>query len=146
MHTHKYIHMRLLTLSLSLSLSPSLPPSLPLSSSPSPPSPILHTHTGCDQRQCFSDTWALNLDTGEWILLINTSAVTFPYPEARFTTAGGIYPGQNELWLSMGETSNGRRLSDTWILRLNLTMDGSNVIYEGKRQLADLYNYNVVTM
>ena len=92
-----------------------------------------HTHTGCDQSECLSDTWAFNFDTNQWLMIVNTSALTSPYPQARFTTAGGVYPGQNELWLSMGETNGGRKLSDTWILRLNIVMDGTNVDYNGMK-------------
>ena len=60
-------------------------------------------------------------------MIVNTTSLSTPYPEARFSTAGGIYPGRNELWLSMGETNSGRKLSDTWILRVNVAMDGSSV-------------------
>ena len=130
-HTLKHTCNNIIMLSLPLSYLP-----LSLSLPPSPPTPLpphTRTHTGCDQTQCFSDTWALNLDTNEWLLLVNTSSVTFPYPQARFTTAGGIYPGQNTLWLSMGETSSGRKLSDTWIFRVSFAMDGTNIIFNGKK-------------
>ena len=71
--------------------------------------------------------------TNEWLLVNTSTSVTFPYPEARFTTAGGVFPGQNLLWLSMGETSNGRKLSDTWILRVNFVREGSNIAFNGKK-------------
>lgn len=89
--------------------------------SPFPP------HVGCDFNTCFSDTWALNLveNSPEWQLLLDpenrTENETEPFPEGRFTTAGGVYPGESELWLSMGNSNSGRRLSDTWVFELNFT-------------------------
>ncbi len=64
----------------------------------------------------------MNLDTRtEWILVINGSTSDLPVPRGRFTGAGGIYPGTSHLWLSMGETTSGRKLSDTWVLDVNVT-------------------------
>ena len=59
------------------------------------------------------------------MLLVNASQTTLPVPQARFTVAGGIYPGTNELWLSMGETVAGRKLSDTWVMEINI--NGSQI-------------------
>ena len=81
-----------------------------------------HTHTlGCNLDTCFADTWAFNIATQEWTQLINSNNHSGPIPSARRYTAGGVYPGQNELWLSMGESPSGRKLSDTWVLRVNTT-------------------------
>lgn len=52
-----------------------------------------------------------------WSLLVNASSQ--PVPRARTTSAGGTYPGQTELWLSMGENKFGRKFSDTWVLNVN---------------------------
>ena len=82
-----------------------------------------HSPTGCDFNTCFSDTWALDLTAvnPEWFQLLDTSNTSDPYPDARFTVAGGVYPGSSQLWLSMGEGLAGRKLSDTWILQINDT-------------------------
>lgn len=79
--------------------------------------------TGCDFEECFSDAWYLDTSavTPQWKLLINS---TEGVPEARFTVAGGVYPGSDQLWLSMGETAFRRKLSDTWILQINSTDGG----------------------
>lgn len=45
-------------------------------------------------------------------------------PEARYTVAGGVYPGSEQLWLSMGVNQVGKKLSDTWVLEINATEDG----------------------
>ena len=66
-----------------------------------------------------------------WMILINSSSLANQLPEARFTTAGGVYPGRNELWMSMGETTTGKKLSDTWVLRFSVAMQGPNVIFNG---------------
>ena len=56
----------------------------------------------------------------DWVLL---SKISGPTPEARSTEAGGIFPGSNQLWISMGESVVGRKFSDTWVLELE-TADG----------------------
>jgi len=82
--------------------------------------------TGCDLEVCFDDTWAIDVTSDDpvWMELTDlSSGGSGGLPEARFTVAGGVYPGSDWLWLSMGETISGRRLSDTWTLQLNLTDD-----------------------
>jgi len=77
--------------------------------------------SGCNLTTCFADTWALDLDTrSQWVELINAPQAVLPLPKARFTVAGGIYPGTQQLWLSMGEDVTGRKLSDTWILEVDI--------------------------
>lgn len=66
--------------------------------------------------------------TPQWFNLIQPAAGSntsddVPIPEARLTAAGGVYPGSNQLWLSMGEGQSGRKLSDTWVLQVNNTDD-----------------------
>lgn len=79
--------------------------------------------SGCDFDTCFSDTWAMDLSAAlpQWFLLVNSTISPLPIPEARFTAAGGVYPGSDQLWLSMGESISGRKLSDTWVLQINET-------------------------
>ncbi len=74
---------------------------------------------GCNNEECFSDTWALDSATDTWSLLVNSTTQTAP--RARFTSAGGVYPGGSDLWLSMGQNiaSLSRKFSDTWVLRVN---------------------------
>ncbi len=55
----------------------------------------------------------------EWTQLIDSTNTSLPFPEARFTVAGGVYPGSDQLWISMGDNISGRKLSDTWILQVN---------------------------
>jgi len=83
---------------------------------------------GCDNATCFDDTWAFDSDTNSWILLVNSSAQIAP--RARTTTAGGVFPGQSELWLSMGENKAQfkRKFSDTWILRVDTTTPSGIII------------------
>ena len=64
----------------------------------------------------------------DWMILINSSNYSEPIPTARFTRAGGVYPGEEQLWISMGESESGRKLSDTWILEVNLT-DGISGLF-----------------
>lgn len=88
---------------------------------------LLCSFAGCDRDICFSDAWAMDLsaDTPEWSILIDPSSNSSgPIPEARFTVAGGVYPGSDQLWLCMGETKAGLKLSDTWILQISNTDEG----------------------
>ena len=73
--------------------------------------------TGCGDETCYADTWAFDTNNAIWSLLVNASSQSVP--RGRTTSAGGIYPGQNELWLSMGENTFGRKFSDTWVLNVN---------------------------
>ncbi|KAL5499655.1 hypothetical protein EMCRGX_G011109 [Ephydatia muelleri] len=57
-----------------------------------------------------SATWAYSFEGDRWMEL-NTSALK---PRARYGSAGGTYGDQ--LFLSMGWSAGGRRLSDTWAL------------------------------
>ena len=57
-----------------------------------------------------STTWAYSFADDRWEVL-NTSALK---PRARYGGAGGVYGDQ--LFLSMGWSAGGRRLSDTWVL------------------------------
>ena len=66
----------------------------------------------------------LSLDTPDWFLLVNSTGYPDPLPRARLTVAGGVFPGADQFWLSMGEEASGRKLSDTWVLEINRTDDG----------------------
>lgn len=66
----------------------------------------------------------LSVASPDWTLLVHTVG---PIPDARFTVAGGIYQGTSHLWMSMGETVLGRKLSDTWVLELNTNGDISGM-------------------
>lgn len=74
---------------------------------------------------CFNDAWAIDLSQAspQWFQLIDPSNYSGPIPEARFSTAGGVFPGEDQLWLSMGEGVSGRKLSDTWVLQISSVED-----------------------
>ncbi len=55
------------------------------------------------------------------LVSVASNSSSDPIPEARYSRAGGVYPGQDQFWLSMGQTDYGKKLSDTWILQLNFT-------------------------
>jgi len=77
------------------------------------------TH-GCGESECFSDTWAYSFLGNQWER-VNISSGETP-PQARLNAAGGVYPGSNLLWLSMGRSGQeGRQLSDTWVLNVSIT-------------------------
>lgn len=40
-------------------------------------------------------------------------------PSARSLAAGGVYPGSDKLWVSMGSDAGGKKLSDTWVFNAN---------------------------
>ena len=93
---------------------------------------------GCDNETCFSDTWALDTSTDTWSLLVNSSAQLTP--RGRATTAGGVYPGESDLWLSMGENkaSFRRKFSDTWVLHVNTS--GAQLFGEGSNTSVWYFN------
>ena len=75
---------------------------------------------GCGESECFSDTWAYSFVENQW-QRVNISSGETP-PQARLNAAGGVYPGSNLLWLSMGRSGQeGRQLSDTWVLNISIT-------------------------
>ncbi len=69
---------------------------------------------GRGDSEYLDSTWYFNFATEEWSEL----NVTGDTPRARSEAAGGVYPGSGLLWLSMGQGSGGRKLSDTWVLNI----------------------------
>ena len=62
----------------------------------------------------YDDTWYFDFTTEQWNQLENVTNA----PRARYSAAGGVYPGSGVLWMSMGWGEGKRRLSDTWILNI----------------------------
>ena len=87
----------------------------------------MYTGRGESESDVYSDTWALDMETLEW-LAINTTH-NAEVPEGRFDAAGGVYG--NKLWLSMGRNKDKRILSDTWVLSvINISTDTGELVGE----------------
>ena len=69
---------------------------------------------GRDASAVLSDMWWFDLANELWHPATDFVNVTGPVPSARFMAAGGVYPGSDVLWLSMGQDASGRKLSDSW--------------------------------
>lgn len=62
-------------------------------------------------------TWYFDFAMETWSeMSINTTEDT---PRVRLEAAGGVYPGSDLLWLSMGQGDGDRKLSDTWVLNIS---------------------------
>lgn len=96
---------------------------------------------GESESDVYSDTWALDMETLEWLAINTTHNAAIP--EGRFDAAGGMYG--NKLWLSMGRNKDKRILSDTWVLSVNFSTDTGELV--GDWELVDegvgLNQYNM---
>lgn len=70
-----------------------------------------------------SATWTYSFVDDRWEQL-NTSALK---PQARYGSAGGVY--RDQLFLTMGWSAGGRRLSDTWALNTTSGEYGNRVVW-----------------
>lgn len=86
---------------------------------------------GRSEEQVYSDTWAFHFTTREWYRVNTTGEDNAGIPVGRYFAAGGSNPTSSTvtLWMSMGTQKGGRKLSDTWILSINMSSP-----LEGKRE------------